>query len=437
MDDLEDGMSTLAYLRAASTIVLVLVASACKNPNYCEGNPGNNCNYMWDAPDSAACTSNDQCSGATPVCDVTGSQECVQCIEPDQTSACAGTTPVCGADHTCQACTMHAQCASNVCLPDGSCSDGSNVAYVAPSGSGNACTSTMPCGTLAAALAKNKPLIKFAAGLVKDTATTTIDGKAVTILAEPGAKLDRDLDGPILEVKSANADVRIYDLEITGASGTAGANGIDLVPNGGSPKLTLTRVKVTSNQGTGIAVSGGTLTVTQSTISDNTGGGVSISSAEFDLTNNVIAGNGGGSSGAGGIRLDINTSGMHRIDFNTIAANVGPMGLNTGIHCGTVLVPLVFSNNIIFGNVVAGVGKQIGGANCSATYSDIGPDTLAGTGNINMDPQFVNAAQGDYHLTAGSPCKDAADPAAVLGVDFDGDTRPQGSQRDMGADEYR
>lgn len=47
-----------------------------------------------------------------------------------------------------------------------------------------------------------------------------------------------------------------------------------------------------------------------------------------------------------------------------------------------------------------------------------------GTGNINQNPQFVNAAGGDYNLAPGSPCIDSGDPSA-----FDSD----GSRADMGA----
>ncbi len=42
-----------------------------------------------------------------------------------------------------------------------------------------------------------------------------------------------------------------------------------------------------------------------------------------------------------------------------------------------------------------------------------------------------------FHLAPGSPCVDKADPAAPPGVDFDGDTRPQGPRSDMGADEVK
>lgn len=304
--------------------------------------------------------------------------------------------------------------------------------------------------------------MKIAAdGAAHDTASIVIDGKTVTILAEAGSKLDRDGDGPILDVRSANADVSIFDLTISGATGVSGADGIQLTPNGGSPRLSLTRAAVEQNQGNGISVSGGTLVVSQTRLSGNTGGGititggnltasrstialnpgggVSISNASFDLTNNIIASNGGGGSTFGGLKIDnITGSGTRRIEFNTITANQAPATVNTGISCGTVLAPLIFSNNIIYGNLVAGGGKQLGGsAMCAATYSDIGPDASSGTGNITTDPMFVNPTQADFHLMSGSPCKDTADPAASLSVDIDGDARPQGNRRDVGADEYK
>ncbi len=48
--------------------------------------------------------------------------------------------------------------------------------------------------------------------------------------------------------------------------------------------------------------------------------------------------------------------------------------------------------------------------------------------NIFLDPQFADTAAGDYHLTAGSPCIDAGDPA----LEHD----PDGTVADMGAFYY-
>jgi hypothetical protein len=48
-----------------------------------------------------------------------------------------------------------------------------------------------------------------------------------------------------------------------------------------------------------------------------------------------------------------------------------------------------------------------------------GPFTNEG-GNINADPLFVDAANGDYHLRLNSPCIDAGDPVETLTVDYTG-----------------
>jgi hypothetical protein len=51
------------------------------------------------------------------------------------------------------------------------------------------------------------------------------------------------------------------------------------------------------------------------------------------------------------------------------------------------------------------------------TIQDAGPDLF-------VSPAFVNAAQGDYHLTPISPAIDEGDPATPPGVDFDGNPEP-------------
>ncbi len=421
-------LASLAY------VVGLLVSGGCrKDPLWCPDEPGNTCTIP-DAPPTG-CASNGECSTPTPVCDVTGSMSCVQCL-PSAAAACVAATPVCGDDHACRACEAHDECASGACLPDGSCAAETNVAYVGPAGSDNpSCSRAQPCTKLTRGLATSRLYVKLS-GTTDDGATVAIDNQDVTLLADAGAKLVRTSNGIVLEVRGTS-NVTIYDLEISGGSGAQGI-GISL-PTGNTATLSLVRAAIKQNAGGGIVASAGTLRSSRSSVLLNAGGGISLSSANFDLTNNVIASNGGSGSTFGGLKIDnITGSGTRRLDFNTIAANQAPATVNTGISCGTVLAPLTFSNNIIYGNLVASGGKQLGGSiMCSATYSDIGPDASPGMGNINIDPMFANAAQQDFHLKAGSPAKDAADPASTLPHDIDGDPRPQGPGRDVGADELR
>jgi hypothetical protein len=221
-------MSTLA---ARFTILAVLGAFGCKEQdrNYCADALHHNCLNVDAA--ITQCTSDQECS--PNVCDLTGTKACVQCTIANPT-ACTATTPICGTNNACRSCAAHAECGSSACLADGSCATEANVAYVAAGGSGT-CGKADPCGTLDIALQTGRPYVKFAAGLVKDNKTTTIDGKTVTILADAGAKLDRDGDGPILVVQNsspANTSVQIFDLEITGATGVPGGDGIRLTANG-------------------------------------------------------------------------------------------------------------------------------------------------------------------------------------------------------------
>ena len=56
-------------------------------------------------------------------------------------------------------------------------------------------------------------------------------------------------------------------------------------------------------------------------------------------------------------------------------------------------------------------------------------DDFPGTGNFSANPQFVDPAAGDYHLSPGSPAIDAADPAASVGDE----PAPNGGRRNLGS----
>ncbi|MFC1601927.1 choice-of-anchor Q domain-containing protein, partial [Candidatus Sumerlaeota bacterium] len=101
-------------------------------------------------------------------------------------------------------------------------------------------------------------------------------------------------------------------------------------------------------------------------------------------------------------------------------------------------------NNTIWANEAGTEGHQL--ARCSTpTFSCIQDWTGGGEGNISADPLFVDAANGDFHLLAGSPCIDSGMFIEGLTADIEGNMRPfdgsdeargDGSDFDMGAFEY-
>ena len=123
---------------------------------------------------------------------------------------------------------------------------------------------------------------------------------------------------------------------------------------------------------------------------------------------------------------------IHCVFFGNAAYDQGG-----GMYGGTAVNCVFWSNTVGFFqfptlNSVSGT---------AVTYSDV-QGGVSGAGNINADPLFVNAAAGDFHFAAASPCINAGTAAALpSGVtlpltDFDGKPRVIGSAPDMGPYEF-
>jgi hypothetical protein len=386
-------------------VVAVLVCAACRNSNFCPGaNPNNNCSEVDAAPQ--ACGSTADCP-VPQVCDVTETMTCVQCtLAADD--ACTAMKLAC-VDNTCQRCTAHDQCGSLACLPDGSCGDDSNVAYVDPGATDNmSCTKMTPCTKILRALATMRDFVKLT-GTSDEGGTVTIDNRNVTLLADPKAKLTRTSNGIVLEVRGTS-QVSIYDLEISGGSG---AQGIGILVSAGTGSLSLVRARVIGNAGGGLSVNGGT----------------------FVIVGNVFFNNGSLNSTIGGVAIATAQDPANRLEFNSFSRNQTQNGLGSAVQC----VAGVFSarNNIMSDNGTSTNMEQVGGT-CSHAYSIARPGTPpSGMTNTTMDPLFKDTATGDLHLKAGSPALRAADPSSDLAGqaerDIDGDARR--GPADIGADE--
>lgn len=169
----------------------------------------------------------------------------------------------------------------------------------------------------------------------------------------------------------------------------------------GSGYPTIYACTITENTGSGgMLINGSYPTITNSIISNNdapSGGGIAFSSSFPTITNCTISNN------------------------NTIGRG--------GIYCNNS--HMTITNSILWGNTPDQIDLFSGSAD--VTYSDI-QGGYPGDGNLDLNPLFVGS--GDYHLTASSPCIDAGTSAGAPDHDIDGDSRPQGSGYDMGADEY-
>ena len=157
------------------------------------------------------------------------------------------------------------------------------------------------------------------------------------------------------------------------------------------------------------------------------GGGVLLHSATPYFANNLISNNTAG-SGAG---IYCSWIAKPKIVNCTISANSASY-IGGGIVCSQYSAPTLI-NSIIWSNKPDGI--NIGTtAIIDVIYSDI-QEGCPGEGNINADPLFVDAKNGDYHLQDNSPCISSGimtDDVPVTDIDGNPRSNPSGSRPDMG-----
>jgi len=191
-----------------------------------------------------------------------------------------------------------------------------------------------------------------------------------------------------------------------------------------------------------ISNSSDTITLTNCTVSGNAasyGGGIfndnfNSSNGTIVLTNCTVSRNtaskydGGGifneNTHAGFSYYNPNSSGTITLTNCTVSGNIAQHGggiFNENQNIGGTITP---TNCIFYKDVGGEIADDLNSTTQAIiTYSDIQGDH-PGTGNINTDPQFVNAAAGDLHLKPGSPCLGAGTPNGAPATDPDGNPRP-------------
>ena len=182
---------------------------------------------------------------------------------------------------------------------------------------------------------------------------------------------------------------------------------------------------------------------------NNKGGGIHNYGSHPNITNCTFSEN--SAENGGGLRNGINSSpAVTNCTFSKNSAEYGG-GMYNNRSSSPTVTNCTFSSNLasrggaIYNesgslNVIncilwGDTPEEIYGSTLVITYSDV-QGGWPGEGNIDADPLFVDAANADYHLQAGSPCIDAGDnsaiPAGVI-VDIDGNPRIINGIVDMGA----
>jgi hypothetical protein len=393
------------------------------------------CNITTDVCDG--CTTNDDCSrfAQIPVCDTAGGG-CVECVSAGD---CPASKAICDAN-ACRGCNDDADCASGACADDGVCVPETSIVYLIPTGTdAGSCPQSAPCKTITYGLSQlstsRNRIVMAIGGYVEGNIYIGSSTTSATelYLHGSGATLAQPSGGDSDQVQVA-IPTSVRNMEFFGSAAGGAGHGISVV----GATLTLDHVTFrTRTDGIGVA---GTLIGRDLLFEDVKfgigvfSGNVTLDRAEFrrgitaiqsiqsggamDLSNVLVW-------GTTGIALDLSAS-TGSIAFSTIADSGADQGTGPrAVNCSQFMN---VRSSIIW---APGSTSRVPISGCNVVSTIAGPTTAAGATNIN--PQFVDPTNHDYHITATSPAKDLVDTGPAL--DFEGDARPRGARFDIGADE--
>ena len=238
-------------------------------------------------------------------------------------------------------------------------------------------------------------------------------------------------------------------------SGNTSERGAAIAMLGYAHTLTATDCTLTGNTATGGAASAvyswyGNGTFTSCEITDNTGHGVFLVGYQTHFDRCVVRGNSGwGLRSYGDIGADVIgcaflgnglggatcSAGKYFGSSDIVSGCVfaGGDGLDVSQNNWADIANCTFDDATITAtgteltiknSIGRGTTSVVGFASNAVTYSDI-VGFGAGTGNLDTDPLWVDAGNGNYALLPASPCIDAGDPSSPLD--------PDGTRADMGA----
>jgi parallel beta-helix repeat protein len=194
----------------------------------------------------------------------------------------------------------------------------------------------------------------------------------------------------------------------------------------------------TDYRGGGLYLNHGVATLSGNTVISNTadyrGGGLYLDHGADTLINNVIADNQANANGSGLYMW----GSLPRLLHTTIARNSG--GDGSGVYVTVDFYgnysTVALTNTIL---VSHSVGITVTGGNTATLESTLWHgNTTPWSGNVIHNNDYTGAPRFDtdgYHLLDGSEAIDKGVNADV-DTDIDGDSRPQGSAPDLGADEF-
>jgi hypothetical protein len=179
----------------------------------------------------------------------------------------------------------------------------------------------------------------------------------------------------------------------SGQSGGGAGGGLDANNDEGPASLRVEDSLILRNQagdhGSALNTWQTTVAITNVVVAGNSRHVLAINATTFRAVNVTVAGN--------------DPSGQALLDFNQPST-------------------ITLLNSIVWNS--GGIACGAGGGACDFTYSDL-QGGRPGVGNIDVNPQFVDAANGDYRLRWGSPAIDAGANSGAPPFDLEGVARPQ------------